>query len=553
MSLVERRIGLLFAIFLAVLSLAFVRALWFGTVSNDRLAQAAATQQAAEEVVPARRGTITDRSGVQLAISDPASDVSATPYLIKDAPGTARRVGRLLGRPEDELLRKLTRRDTGFVYLARQVPATTAERIRKLGIEGIALAPAEQRKYPRGMLASQVLGSVGTEGRGLSGLEYSQDKRLTGRSGTRRTVKDALGSPIDVEEVIPAQDGAELELTLDAAIQERTEHVLAGVGKKFSPRGATAVVMDPRSSEVLAMANWPRVDANAPDEAPAWATRNLATGATFEPGSTFKAFTVAGALTDRTVTPDQRFGLQPQIQVADRTIGESHPRGFVTLSTSEILAQSSNVGAVTIGLKMGRHRFDHWVRRFGFGRPTGADLPGEERGLVLPVKKYSGSTMGNVPIGQGISVTPLQIAAAYSALANGGVLRTPRLVRSVGGRPVVPPKGRRVITEDVSREVRTMLEGVLAPGGTAAEVQIPGYTLAGKTGTANKFDVDLGRYSETNYVSSFVGFAPAKKPKLLIAVMVDEPKGAIFGGEVAAPAFGKIAQFALPYLRIPPK
>jgi len=551
--LIERRIGLLFAIFLGVLSLAFVRALWFGTVSNDRLAQAAATQQAAEEVVPARRGTITDRNGVQLAISDPASDVSATPYLIADAPRTARRLARLLGRPEDELLRKLTRRDTGFVYLARAVPATKAERIRKLGIEGIALAPAEERKYPRRMLASQVLGTVGTEGRGLSGLEYSQDKRLTGRNGTRRTVKDALGSPIDVEEVIPAQDGAELELTLDAAIQERTEQVLAGVGRKFSPRGATAVVMDPRTSEVLAMANWPRVDANAPDRAPAWASRNLASGATFEPGSTFKAFTVAGALMDRTVTPGQRFGLQPQIQVADRTIGESHPRGFQTLSTSDILAQSSNVGAVTIGLKMGRHRFDHWVRRFGFGKPTGADLPGEERGLVLPVKKYSGSTMGNVPIGQGISVTPLQIATAYGAIANGGVLRTPRIVRRVGGRPVVPAKGRRVITEAVSREVRTMLEGVLAPGGTAAEVQIPGYTLAGKTGTANKFDVERGRYSDRDYVSSFVGFAPAKKPKLLISVMVDEPKGAIFGGEVAAPAFGKIAQFALPYLRIPPK
>jgi cell division protein FtsI/penicillin-binding protein 2 len=553
MSLVERRIGLLFAVFLAVLSLAFVRALWFGTVSRDRLAQAAVSQQAAEEVVPARRGTITDRNGVQLAISDPAADVSATPYLVKDAPRTARRLARLLGRPEDELLRKVTRRDTGFVYLARAVPATKAERIRKLRLAGIALAPAEQRKYPRGMLASQVLGTVGVEGHGLSGLEYSQDKRLTGTDGTRRTIKDALGDPIDIEDVVPAQDGAQLELTLDAAIQERTEQVLAGVGKKFSPRGATAVVMDPRTSEVLAMANWPRVDANEPDEAPEWARRNLASGATFEPGSTFKAFTVAGALMDKTVTPGQQFGLQPQIQVADRTIGESHPRGFVTLTTSDILAQSSNVGAVTIGLKMGRHRFDHWVRRFGFGRPTGADLPGEERGLVLPVKKYSGSTMGNVPIGQGISVTPLQIATAYSAIANGGVLRAPRIVRSVGERPVVRVKGRRVLGENVAREVRTMLEGVLAPGGTAAEVQIPGYTLAGKTGTANKFDVELGRYSDRDYVSSFVGFAPAKKPKLLIAVMVDEPKGAIFGGEVAAPAFGKIAQFALPYLRIPPK
>jgi cell division protein FtsI/penicillin-binding protein 2 len=397
-----------------------------------------------------------------------------------------------------------------------------------------------------------VLGTVGTEGRGLSGLEYSQDRRLTGRPGTRRTVKDALGSPIDVEEVVPAEHGAELELTLDAAIQERTEQVLAGVGKKFSPRGATAVVMDPRTSEVLAMANWPRVDANEPDEAPEWARRNLASGATFEPGSTFKAFTVAGALMDKTVTPGQQFGLQPQIQVADRTIGESHPRGFVTLTTSDILAQSSNVGAVTIGLKMGRHRFDHWVRRFGFGRPTGADLPGEERGLVLPVEKYSGSTMGNLPIGQGISVTPLQIATAYSAIANGGSCG-PR-GSSAGGRAARGPRQgapghQRAGVPRAAHDAR----GGPGPRRHRAEVQIEGYTLAGKTGTANKFDVKLGRYSDEDYVSSFVGFAPAKRPKLLIAVMVDEPKGAIYGGEVAAPAFGKIAQFALPYLRIPPK
>jgi cell division protein FtsI (penicillin-binding protein 3) len=300
------------------------------------------------------------------------------------------------------------------------------------------------------------------------------------------------------------------------------------------------------------MANWPKIDANEPGAAPAYATQNRAVGATYEPGSTFKAVTVAGALEDGLVKPDTKFGLAPQIQVADRTIGESHLRGYETLTTAQILAQSSNVGAITIGLKEGRQRFDKWVRRFGFGRPTGVDLPGEERGIVLPVSKYSGSSMGNLPIGQGIAVTPMQMAAAYSAIANGGILRTPQIVRRVNGKRVVTPKGKRVVSSRTAAQLRTMLEGAFAPGGTASEVAIPGYKLAGKTGTANKIDPETGEYSKSAYVASFIGFAPALHPKLLIAVMVDEPHGAIYGGTVAAPAFGQIASFALPYLRIPP-
>jgi cell division protein FtsI (penicillin-binding protein 3) len=310
--------------------------------------------------------------------------------------------------------------------------------------------------------------------------------------------------------------------------------------------------MDPRSSEVLAMANWPRVDANAPGAAPPYASQNRAVGTTYEPGSTFKSITVAGALEDGTVRPDTRFNLAPQIQVADRTIGESHPRGYVNLSTAQILAQSSNVGAITVGLKMGKARFDTWVRRFGFGRPTGVDLPGEERGIVLPVDEYSGSSMGNLPIGQGVAVTPLQMATAYSAIANGGVLRTPQVVRRVQGKRMPKPKGRRVISAHTAFQLRTMLEGAFAPGGTASEVSIPGYKLAGKTGTANKIDPQTHEYSSSAFVASFIGFAPALRPRLLIAVMVDEPHGAIYGGQVAAPAFGQIAAFALPYLRIPP-
>ncbi len=553
MALIERRIGLLFGVFLTLLLIAGARVVWLGTVKGASLASAAASQQVADTELPARRGTIVDRHGSELAVSEPADDVSATPYLVKDPLRTASRLAPLLGTTPEALVKKLARRDTGFAYLAREVPANKAEAIRRLHLPGIALTPGYARLYPRQFLASQVLGSVGTDGAGLMGLEYRNDRRLEGTSGRRRLVKDALGQSIEVRDTKPAKAGARMELTIDAAIQDKVERVLADVGQTYRPKGATAIVMNPDDGEVLALANWPRVDANKPWTAPSYAVQDRAVGFTYEPGSTFKAFTVAGALQDGKVTPDTPFDLAPQIQVADRIIGESHPRGPERLTTAQILAQSSNVGAVTIGQRLGAKRFDYWVRRFGFGRKTGVDLPGEERGLVLPVSKYSGSSMGNLPIGQGESVTPMQMAAAYSAIANGGVLRSPRLVRRVDGQRTEVPKGRRVISKETSMQLRLMLEGAFAPGGTASEVSIPGYQLAGKTGTANKIDERTGEYSKANYIASFMGFAPALHPKLMIGVMVDEPQGAIYGGVVAAPAFGKIASFALPYLRIAPR
>ncbi len=552
MALVERRIGLLFATFLILLLLAAGRAIWLGGVRGDSLASAAASQQVTSVELPAERGAIVDRNGSPLAVSEPAADVSATPYLVKDPLRAAERLAPILGQTPEALVQKLAQKHSGFAYLARNLPADQAAKVQRLKLTGIDTTPGHLRFYPRTFLASQLLGSVGTDGRGLAGLEYARNDVLRGSDGERRLVKDALGQSINVRDPRPAKPGARLGLTIDAAIQDDVEKVLAQVGQAYSPKGATAIVMDPRTSQVLALANWPRVDANRPWAAPPYASQDRAVGATYEPGSTFKAITVAGALQDGTVRPDSRFDLAPQIQVADRTIGESHVRGYENLSTAQILAQSSNVGAITIGLKMGRSAFDKWVRRFGFGKPTGVDLPGEERGIVLPVNRYSGSSMGNLPIGQGIAVTPVQMAAAYSAIANGGVLRPPQVIRSVGDTRVPAPKGRRVISRRTAFELRTMLEGAFAPGGTASEVSIPGYKLAGKTGTANKIDPKTGEYSTSAYVASFIGFAPALHPKLLIAVMVDEPHGAIYGGTVAAPAFGQIASFALPYLRIPP-
>jgi cell division protein FtsI/penicillin-binding protein 2 len=551
-SLIHRRIGLLFAGFLGLLVFAGLKATWLGTVKASSLKHAATTQQVETISIPARRGPIIDRNGIELAVSEPADDIAVTPYLIKDAPATAKLLSKLIDKPEDELLPKLARRGTGFVYLARQVPAERAAEVAKLKIEGLQLIPTSRRTYPRKQLASQVLGGVGIDGGGLSGLEYSRDAVLRGRDGTRRLTKDALQQPIAVQDPVPARAGKSLRLSIDAAIQGKAEAVLGGLGQKYSPKGATAIVMDPRSGRILALANWPRVDANAPGAAPAYARQNRGVGFNYEPGSTFKPFTVAGALQDDVVKPDTKFELGDTIQVADRTIhnNQDEPGGIFT--TERILAQSNNVGTITIGLKLGAKRFSRWIERFGFGKPTGVDLPGEERGQVLPLAKYSGSSMGNLPIGQGISVTPMQMAAEYAAIANGGILHPPRVVQSVGGvSPPIPP-GRRVMSSKTSSELRAMLEGVFAPGGTASEVSIPGYELAGKTGTANKIDPKTGLYSTSNYVASFVGFAPAKSPKLLCAVMVDEPHGDIYGGVIAAPAFGDIMAFALPYLEIAP-
>ena len=321
--------------------------------------------------------------------------------------------------------------------------------------------------------------------------------------------------------------------------------MLGEVGQSFRPRGATAVVMDPRSGAILALANWPRVDANAIDRAPAYARQNRAVAASYEPGSTFKPVTVSGALEERLIRPGTQFDLPSTIHVADREIGEAHDRGAVTLSVAEILAQSSNVGSVKIGLELGARRFDRWVRRLGFGSPTGADIPGEAPGIVPRPRDYSGSSMGNLPIGQGLAVTPIQMAIAYGTIANDGVARRPYVVQGDDD------EGKRVLSRRTAREVSRMLEGVLGPGGTAQEAQVPGYKLAGKTGTAEKPD-GRGGYSKTRFVASFIGYAPARNPRLLVAVMVDEPKGEIYGGVVAAPAFEKIVSFALPYLRIPP-
>ena len=550
MSVIDRRLGLLFAAFVVLLGLIVVRAAWVQGVRGAGLSAEAQSQQVESVVVPGSRGTIRDRSGRELAVSEDAATIYATPYQVKDAEETAHKLAKILGLDQDDVLRSLADRNSGFAYIERKASLADAERIRKLDLPGIGMLPDSRRIYPQGQLASQVIGTVGIDNQGLTGLEAADDSLLHGTDGERQVVRDGLGDELERNTVEGAQTGADLKLTLDASLQAETEKVLAGIGRKYTPAGATAIVMDPRSSDILAMGSWPSFDPAKPADATPAELRNMATGFTYEPGSTFKAFTVAGALEERLVTPETMFDLPPEIQVADRTISDAEERGYVTLSVAQILAQSSNVGAIKIGLELGADKFDHWVRRFGFGSPTGVSYPGEERGIVIPVRDYSGSTMGNLPMGQGLSVTPMQMAAGYSAIADGGILRTPRLIESEGGVKTPVDAGKRVISRKDSADLREMLKGVLAPGGTASEVSVPGYTLAGKTGTAQK--VIDGTYSDTQFVASFVGFAPADNPKLLVAVVVDDPKGDYYGGTVAAPAFGEIAKFALPYLGIPP-
>ncbi len=553
MRLIERRVGLLFAVFAIAFCGVVVRAAWLQAVKGGELSADARSQQTGEVTVPGIRGGIVDREGRQLAVSEDAATVVATPYQVENPQRTAVKLARVLEASEAELLESLAG-EAGFAYVAQRISLGKAERIRKMELTGIGILPDSRRIYPQGEVASRLVGAVGAEGSGLFGLELAQEELLAGTDGELAVTRDALGEEIDRDTVAGAAPGSDLKLTVDSEIQAKAEAVLAELGNTHDPDGATAVAIAPDSGEVLAMASWPPVDPYNVGEAAPEDLSNLATALTYEPGSTFKAFTVAGALEAGVVTPDTVFDLPPTLQVADREIEESHPRGYAAMSVAEILKVSSNVGAIKLGLALNDgsfgSRFDRWIRRFGFAKPTGIELAGEEQGIVPAPEDYSGATIGNLPLGQGLSVTPLQMMAAYGAIANGGTLLTPRLIDSVDGEPLAMDPGKRVLSAKTAAQVRTMLKGVLEPGGTAS-VEIEGYELAGKTGTAEKA-VD-GVYSETEFVASFVGFAPAEAPEFLMAVIVDNPKGGdYYGGSLAAPAFGEIASFALPHLGVNP-
>jgi cell division protein FtsI (penicillin-binding protein 3) len=546
LALIDRRIGILFIAFVALLAIALARATYLGSIRASSLKQDAATQQVSDVVVPAPRGTITDRAGAELAISQSADDIVADPYLIKNAITASAELAPALGIPQLKMQALLTKPHTGFVYLAHLVPAAQANAIANMRIDGISLIPETRRVYPRGNEAAQVVGTVYLDGAGASGIEYKYNPLLQGTNGMRRIVSDARGQPISISDLHAAVPGKTVALTIDSGLQHEVERVLAQVGSTYSPKSATAIAVDPSTGAILALANWrsPNADSSAgPDD--------LAIGLNYEPGSTFKAVTVAGALQDGVVTPNTPFDIPPVLQFADRQIHDAENHGYETLTVANILKYSSNIGAVLIGQKLHAKRFDYWVRRFGFGQPTGVDLPGEQSGIVLHWWQYSGSSMANLPFGQGESVTPMQMIAAYDAIADGGILRAPHVVQSVAGKPKPLPEGHRIISATTASELRDMLRGVLADGGTASGAEIPGYDMAGKTGTANI--AINGHYSNSAYVASFIGMVPTDHPRLVVAVVVNQPQGSIYGGSVAAPAFQQIVGWAVPYLGIPPK
>jgi cell division protein FtsI (penicillin-binding protein 3) len=547
----NRRIVLLACAFAVLLGAALVRSFWLQVVQGDAYAAMATRQHRETVIVPAGRGTIFDRNGEPLAIGEQATTVFANPRQVDRPRDLTLAIAKKLDLDPAEVFPLLTDRSRGFVYIARKVDPDDADALEELGFEGLGFYPEELRSYPQRRVASQLLGYAGTDNKGLEGLERSLEGVLAGEPGSQTIVKDPIGRALDVISTKPESPGSNVRLTIDHQVQANAEAVLAETAARYGARAASAIVMDPHTGAVLAMATAPGFNANRFPTTRADRRRNRAVTDTYEPGSTFKLVTIAAALEENVVAPSSGFRLPPTMQVADRVIREAHDRGTEQMTVRGIVERSSNIGTITIAQRLGEGRLAYWIDRFGFGRATGIDFPGESPGFALPPGEWSGSTIGTVPIGHGIAVTPIQMARAYSAIANGGVLVEPRLVERVDGKTVERGARKRVVSRRVSRQMLSMLRGVVLEG-TGTQAAIPGYTVAGKTGTAAKIDTATGRYSHTDYVASFVGMVPATKPRLVIMVMVDEPSGSIYGGDVAAPVFREIARFNLQHLEVPP-
>jgi cell division protein FtsI (penicillin-binding protein 3) len=547
--LADRRIHLVLVFFAVAFGCVLARAAWLQGVRGPALGELAAVQQRADVTKPAGRGTIYDRRGVPLALGRQAMTVYVDPKRVREPERVADAAAKALGVDSDDVLRSISDRSRRFVYLARKADPERAAALGRQELPGVGFYPEEERIYPQGAIGSHVLGYAGLDNRGLAGVEKQLDPILSGQPGNETVVRDPSGRLIDVLRGNDAEQGQDVTLTIDHVLQSRTEMVLDRVVSKWRARSATAIVLDIRTGGLLAMANAPVFDANQFGQVPPDWSRNRAVTDTFEPGSTFKVVTVAAALAERLVGPQTTFRLAPSIKLYDREIREDDRDVTETMSVAQILSRSSNVGLVRLAQALGKKRLDEWVRRFGFGRRTGIEYPGETRGIVHPREEWSGTTIGNIPIGQGIAVTPVQMAAAYGALANDGVWVQPHLVRRVGDDKAPPPQRRRIVPQAVAQHILRMLEGVVREG-SGHRAAVDGYQIAGKTGTAEKPD-ERG-YGTGNYVASFVGIVPASAPRLAVLVLVDEPQGQYYGGMVAAPAFRELARFTLQYLEIPP-
>ncbi|MGP0101107.1 MAG: putative lipid II flippase FtsW [Solirubrobacteraceae bacterium] len=526
-TLTRARIGMLFAFLLMLLVLAGARSFYLDAVEGGRLRRVAAEQQLAQEVVPAPRGPITDRFGTQIVGSEAASDVSADPYKLADPELAAPRLAALLGEPVAVVLRKLQEK-TGFVYLARGLPQYRVKQILALEIPGISATPTTRRTYPRGPLAGQVLGLVGSEGYGLAGLEYGWNKLLSGRSGERRVILNALGQPLSVQQTKRMVPGAPLQLTLDSYIQGEAEYILADIAARCSCNGVASVVMNPETGEILAMANWPRMPlANASSLGVtelATDLENRVIGYNLEPGSMVDVFSVAGALDEGFLTSSQSIFAPARMQVGADLI-ESYGGTGRDVTVGQIAEGDSETGTLRVASRLGLNRVVQWLRRFGLGAPTGIDLPGESAGRIPSEREYDHTTLGTLPIGHGMTVTPMQLATAYAAIANGGILRAPHVVAEVSGKPVAATHSVRILSRSVAESLR--------------------HIIAGSAGTGVEADSTEARAAHD---AAFVGLGPGSEAQVLTVTIVAGERGAGSAESLAASAFRQIMAFVLPYL-----
>src|SRR5438094_689865 len=521
---------------------------------GDYLAHAARQQQRTIEITP-RRGSIYDRNMDPLAMSIPVDSVFAVPIEVADVQLAAQLLSRVLGIPSEVLESKLSAAQT-FTWIARKVPPDKKEAVEALNLKGIYFQKENQRIYPKRDLAAHVLGFVDVDEKGLGGIEYELDNQIRGKSEKIVVMADARQRWFDGVEA-QRERGADVALTLDEQIQYIAERELAAAITKTHALAGSVVVMNPSNGEILALANWPKFNPNAANEASAEARMDRAVTALYEPGSTFKLITIAAAFDQGIVRPEEVFDCENgAVYVAGHRIRDHKPFGLLTVS--DILAQSSNVGAIKIALLLGAPKFYDYIRAFGFGQLTGVDLPGESKGLLRRLENWSAISIGSISMGQEVGVTPIQLLAAVSAIANGGLLYRPHVVAGLRrDNKALPREGvlspvepRRVIQPETAATLRRLMEGVILHG-TGKLAHLDGWTAAGKTGSAQKIDPSTGRYSHTQLIASFAGLAPINNPAVTILVSLDSPVGQREGGQVAAPVFKRIAEQVLPHLDVP--
>jgi cell division protein FtsI (penicillin-binding protein 3) len=536
------------------------------TVLQVRQAEAysslALEQRLREVPLPAARGSILGRNGEDLALSLDAAAVYADPRFVKDVLGTARRIARVLGLPTRQLRSRIEEADGSFVYLARQVDLGRATRVDRLELPGIGLLDEHKRYYPAAdLVAPQVVGFVGVDGQGLNGLEYAYEGDLAGTPGTRVMEIDPYGRVIPQganQETAPVA-GNDVVTTIDKALQYRAQIALEEAVKRNDARGGTVVILDPETGEVLAMATYPWFDPNAIGDLGAVQlanrTRNRAVTDVYEPGSVNKVITASAVLEEGLMKPRERIMVPDRWTIGDKEFSDAHDHHPQAMTLGDIVAHSSNIGIIRAADRLGPEMLAAYLERFGFGRETGIGFPGEADGIMPADGEWWDTSMGTVPNGIGVAVSPLQMAAVYATIAGGGVWVQPRLVRGTVDpegtfHPAPEPQRRRVLSRRTAATVTRMLAyGVRA--GTGIEAEIEGYQVAGKTGTAHKPLKDQAGYSATKYVASFMGFLPASDPEVVIAVMLDEP-ATVYGGIAAAPLFRSVALDAIARLRIPP-